>query len=74
MPIKVKVIAPKKGAIEKQVRESLERQLESKLKDVKCLEHQEMVTVTVTDLVPKPKFKIEGCCQRLIDDATEALK
>lgn len=78
MKIEFKAITPKKGTLEKQAWEALRKQLakwlEDRLKGIECSEHQERPTVTVTGYLKNPKFKIEGCCQNLIDEATEALK
>jgi hypothetical protein len=78
MKIEFKVIAPKKGALEKQAWEALKRQLvehlENKLRNVECVEHHQRPQVTVTGSFMNPKFKIEGCCQKLVEEATEALK
>ncbi|HOV66493.1 MAG TPA: hypothetical protein PLR48_06060 [Bacillota bacterium] len=78
MKIEFKVIAPKKGSLEKQAWEALKRQLvewlEGRLRGIECSEHHQHPRVTVTGSLRSPKFRIEGCCQRLVDEATEALK
>jgi hypothetical protein len=78
MKIEFKVVAPKKGALEKQAWEALKRQLAERirnsLRDIECSEHHECPRVTITGNLKSPKLKIEGCCQNLIDEATEALR
>ena len=78
MKIEFKVIAPAKGVLEKQAWQALKRQLEerleSRLGDVECSKHHERPRVTVTGSLRSPKFTVEGCCQELIDEATEAIK
>lgn len=78
MKMEFKVIAPKKGALEKQAWEATKRQLvqwlENRLRGIECSEHHEHPRVIVTGSLKRPQFRLEGCCQKLIDEATEALK
>jgi hypothetical protein len=71
--IKVKVITPKKGAIEKAAMESLKKQISEKLKTVQCPDHHQHPEVIITGTFKKPEFRVKGCCQKLIDEATKAL-
>ena len=72
--IQIDVIAPKKGELEKQVWEAIRKQVEEKLRDVKCPEHGRRPKVTISGSHSSPEFKIGGCCQKLIDEATKALQ
>jgi len=78
MKVEFKVIAPKKGALEKQAWEALKRQfverIENRLRNVECAEHHQRPRVTVTGSLRSPKFEIEGCCRKLVEEATEALE
>jgi hypothetical protein len=78
MKIEFEVIAPKKGALERQAWNALRRgvveHLEGKLGDMRCSQHHQCPRVTVTGSLKNPKFEIKGCCQELIDQAMEALK
>jgi hypothetical protein len=78
MKMKVKAITPKKGAFEKQAWDALNKRLtthiESWLRNIRCPDHHERPRVKNTGTQQKPGFNIEGCCQKLIDQATEALK
>lgn len=72
--IEMHVIAPKKGELEKQAWEAIRKQVEEMLRDVKCPEHGRRPKVTISGSYSSPEFKIEGCCQKLIDEATKALQ
>lgn len=78
MKIEFKVTTPKKGAFEKRAQEVLRKQvvkwLEDRLSEIKCPQHQEHPTVSVRGSLKNPEFRIEGCCEGLIEKATEALK
>jgi len=78
MRIEFKVIAPEKNALETQalkvLKGQLEKHLKTRLKDIECSEHHEKPRVIVTGSLRSPEFKIEGCCQKLINEATEAIK
>lgn len=78
MMIEFKVIAPKKGALERQAWEALKSQvvqrLEDRLAGIECAEHHQRPRVVVTGSLKRPEFRIEGCCQELVDEAREALK
>jgi len=78
MKIEFKVIAPEKGALERQAWDVLKRQvvqhLEDRLRGIECIEHHQAPRVLVTGSLKRPDFRIEGCCQDLMDRAAEALK
>lgn len=78
MKIEFKVIAPKKGALERQAWDALKSQvvkrLEDRLRGISCAEHHQRPRVVVAGSLKHPDFRIEGCCQELIDRATEALE
>lgn len=74
MEIKFKVIQPRKGELEKQLWDALKKQIETKLKDVKCPDHNLHPRLVVSGTLHKPDFKINGCCQKLIDMTSVALK
>jgi hypothetical protein len=78
MKIDFKVIAPRKGALERQAWEAIRRQVvqhvEDRLKGIECAEHGERPRVVVTGSLKRPHFMVEGCCQDLIDRALAALK
>ena len=78
MRIEFKAIKPK-TLDERQVWKALEGQITAHLKqtlqNVECPDHHEKPRlVTVSGSPKSPKFHIEGCCQKLIDLAIEALK
>jgi hypothetical protein len=77
MKIEFKVIAPKKGALERQAWEALKKQvlqhLGDRLRGIQCEEHHRRPRVVVTGSLRRPDFRVEGCCQDLIDRALEAL-
>jgi hypothetical protein len=76
--IEFKVTTPKKRALERQAWNALRRQvverLEGRLAGIRCSQHHQCPRVIVTGSLKSPEFRIEGCCQELIDRATEALK
>jgi hypothetical protein len=78
MRIELKAIAPKKGTLEKQAWAAINKQLsahiESRLRNIRCSEHHKRPQVRIIGVQKKPEFQIEGCCQKLIDEATQALK
>jgi hypothetical protein len=78
MSIEFKAIVPPEGAIEKQAWEATKKQttdvLQKKLRSVQCPEHHQRPRVTVSGSLKKPHIEITGCCQQLIDLATEALQ
>jgi hypothetical protein len=77
MKIEMNVIMPDINEFEKQAWEALSTQIkeyiESKLKDITCEEHHEQPKITVSGSMKEPIYNISGCCQNLIDKATEAL-
>lgn len=74
--IKAKAILPKKNALAKEVTESLKRISEKweKAQKIQCPDHHQHPQMVVTGTRIKPRFEIKGCCQKLIDDVTQALK
>ena len=72
--IKAKPILPKKGALEKDAIESLRKQISEKLKNVQCPDHHQRPEVIISGTVGNLKYEIKGCCQKLKDEATQALK
>ena len=72
--IELKIIQPPKGALEKQLWEAIRRQLAERIHDLECPVHHEHPRVVVSGSIQKPEFKVEGCCQSLIDKVNQALK
>jgi hypothetical protein len=78
MNIEFRVIAPKKGTIQRQAWESIKSQLietvEDRLRSIECSEHHQRPRVVIGGSLERPEFEVQGCCQDLIDQAMEALK
>ena len=74
--IEFKPILPENGSIERQAWESLKNQIEEKynsqLKEIKCPDHNQSPKLIVSGSIGKLKVDIRGCCQKLVDIATEA--
>jgi hypothetical protein len=74
--IEFKTILPPNGSIERQAWASLKKQIERKyntqLKNINCPDHNQSPKLIVSGSVGGPKFEIRGCCQKLVDIATDA--
>jgi hypothetical protein len=72
--IKFKVIKPQKDAIMKAALTSLKKQISERLEGIECPEHHQHPQVTISGAGDDLKFNIEGCCQKLIEKAQNALQ
>jgi hypothetical protein len=63
------------NAFEKAVFETVRDQITRKLSRIRCPDHGSAPTVVATGRsVSELTFKVSGCCQKLIDQATTALR
>lgn len=63
------------SALEKAVVEKAIEHIEGRLTSVSCPEHHRRPTVTVSrGTAGKIEFKVSGCCQALIEEATKSLQ
>jgi hypothetical protein len=70
--IDIKVTVPD---IEKAVFRSVKESIEKKLAAVRCPEHRQPPRVTASGTsVSNLKWKVDGCCRKLIDATNRALR
>jgi hypothetical protein len=68
----IKVTVPN---IEKAVFQSVKESIEKKLAAIRCPDHRRSPRVTASGTsVSNLKWKVDGCCQKVIDAATKALR
>jgi hypothetical protein len=62
-------------AIMKSVPEQVKSNIQKRLENARCPDHGQHPRVTVTaHSVDHLEFQIAGCCQKMIDEVTKALK
>jgi len=71
--IKFKVTFPEKNDIEKAVMKALKENYTKRLIKVQCPEHHQHPEIVFSGSATNPKIEINGCCQKLIDEAVKAL-
>ena len=74
MKFKVDVTIPSADVLEKQAWEAVKKGLESRLSSVVCPVHHEHPRIKVSGSLKNPNVRVEGCCQKLIDQAKAALQ
>lgn len=72
--VKFEAKFPTKNKFEKDVLKALKEEIEKKLRHIQCPEHHTYPTVIATGSIKNIEFKIEGCCQNLIDQVLKILQ
>jgi hypothetical protein len=64
-----------KGAVEAAAMEDIKNQVQQELYHIRCSQHFRQPRVIISgSSLRQLKFSVEGCCRKLIDQATNALK
>jgi hypothetical protein len=72
--VKMSITIGKMPDIEKAAVHALKERIEKKLTAIRCADHHQAPRVTSTGTsLATIKWKVTGCCQKLIDKATTAL-
>lgn len=56
------------------VTDAARKTVEEKVRRIRCPEHHETARVHFTGMGDKLSWKVEGCCQRLVEEVKRALR
>jgi hypothetical protein len=70
--IRMKPIKPKKSALQ-QIKEALEKDINSKLSDVQCPVHHQRPEIVILDPVKITYDVKDPCCDKLVDEVKKVL-
>lgn len=71
--IKFNVKFPDKDAVTRSIVKAIKDQISNKLVNIECPDHHQHPEVVISGSATDPQFNIQGCCQKLIDEAVKAL-